>query len=133
MPLIITVGLLNGKTWHCRLNGNALVRDLKILLSQHLGVKRSWVHLATESSQLLQEDVGLIELVDFALADVLEPRVVRHVELELTLAAVVSAPPCEVCAAPSHRKCSRCRRARYCSRECHLQDWAQHKGRCRPQ
>ena len=112
MPLIITVGLLSGKAWHCHMNGHALVRDLKTSLCQHLGVKRSCVHLATESGQLLQEEAGLIELVDFALADVLEPRVLRHVELELTLTAVVTAPPCKVCAAPSFRKCARCRHAR---------------------
>ena len=98
-------------------------------------MRRSSLHLLTESGELLQEaDGSLIQFVDdFVLADILEPRVLKYVEFELTVQAVVShMHVCVVCNAPSSKKCSGCRLARYCSRECQMQDWQEHKTHCAP-
>ena len=39
---------------------------------------------------------------------------------------------CKVCFKESTKKCSRCRRVSYCSRECQSRDWRQHKKDCEP-
>ena len=132
MPLIVTVTLLSGEAQQCRMHGHAAARDLKASLCQRLGVKMSCLHLVTESGQLVQEEVSLLELVAswFALADVLDPTVLKNVGIELTLAALVNGCVCLVCAAPCLKKCARCRRARHCSRACQLQDWQAHKMLC---
>ena len=40
---------------------------------------------------------------------------------------------CHGCSRHSMRthRCSRCREARYCSQDCHNQDWKEHRVRCR--
>lgn len=37
---------------------------------------------------------------------------------------------CDVCPAPSTKKCSGCRAARYCSHQCHKSNWSIHKKLC---
>lgn len=39
-------------------------------------------------------------------------------------------PKCKVCKKPSKDRCSRCKTARYCSRECQVSDWRTHKKTC---
>lgn len=39
-------------------------------------------------------------------------------------------PECKVCKNPSKDRCSRCKKARYCSRECQVSDWPTHKQMC---
>jgi len=39
-------------------------------------------------------------------------------------------PKCEVCANEAPTRCSRCRVAWYCSRQCQEQDWKRHKPAC---
>ena len=112
------------------MTNKASVRYLKTTLCQYWRVKRSYLHLVTESAELLPEHANLIEFVVFPLADILEPRVLKHSELELTLTAVISVPVCMVCAAQTSRRCGRCRVACYCSTECQLQDWQEHKTHC---
>jgi len=41
-----------------------------------------------------------------------------------------SKPTCEVCAKEAPTRCSRCRTAWYCSRQCQAQDWRRHKPAC---
>eukprot|EP00658_Telonema_sp_P-2_P027503 TRINITY_DN2121_c0_g1_i5.p1 TRINITY_DN2121_c0_g1~~TRINITY_DN2121_c0_g1_i5.p1 ORF type:complete len:226 (+),score=24.75 TRINITY_DN2121_c0_g1_i5:150-827(+) len=39
-------------------------------------------------------------------------------------------PACTVCGQASAARCSRCRQAWYCSRECQVQDWPSHRSQC---
>ena len=40
-------------------------------------------------------------------------------------------PTCEGCTKPASALCTRCRSARYCSKECQSRDWKRHKPLCR--
>ena len=39
-------------------------------------------------------------------------------------------PICEECGAPATQRCSRCKLAWYCSRDCQLRQWKKHKTLC---
>lgn len=41
-------------------------------------------------------------------------------------------PKCHTCSKPASMKCSRCKTARYCSKECQQTDWQAHKPVCHP-
>ena len=40
-------------------------------------------------------------------------------------------PVCQVCGNGGQKKCSRCEEVYYCSRECQIKDWQNHKPACR--
>ena len=39
---------------------------------------------------------------------------------------------CTVCGIPTAKKCGKCGKVWYCSRNCQTQDWKNHKGNCNP-
>ena len=39
-------------------------------------------------------------------------------------------PICAVCGAAATQRCSKCKQAWYCSRDCQLRDWKKHKPIC---
>ena len=41
--------------------------------------------------------------------------------------------PCEACGRPASLRCSKCKRTRYCSRDCFRADWARHREVCASQ
>ena len=130
MPFIVTVIMLSGEMQQFRIQRGIVAKELKVALGHQFGVKRSQIQLFTSLGQQLQEEASLIELVDFALADVLDPKTLRHLELELSVMVVLRDSVCLVCAAPCSRKCGRCRDAQYCSEPCQKQDWPAHKILC---
>ena len=131
MPVQVSVRLLSGDTRNCLLPGSATVRDLKAILSQRAGVKPSRLRLVTPAGQQCEEEAGLLALVDCPLADLLDPKALKSIQLELTLHAVICSDACSVCEAGSARRCAGCRLMRYCSRACQLRDWRRHREHCK--
>ncbi|XP_059608288.1 zinc finger MYND domain-containing protein 10 homolog [Phlebotomus argentipes] len=41
-------------------------------------------------------------------------------------------PSCHHCGLPAPKKCSKCLRVHYCSRDCQVKDWQTHKSHCQP-
>jgi hypothetical protein len=130
MVLLVVLSMMGGEEHRHIMHDSFAARDLQYVLAQRLGVRRSQVHLLTASGQSVHADASLLELVDFALADMLDPEIMRHVQLELGMVLVVSTRACMVCAAPAEHRCERCRKARYCSRACFKLHWPEHRLHC---
>ena len=131
MPVIVTVHFLSAESYDCNLPGYATVRDIKAALARHLGINKSWLQLFTTAGRLCGNDAGLLELMGHPLADVLDPKALKNMWLELALHVVVSSNQCRVCGASEARRCAGCEQARYCSRECQQVDWPRHRKICR--
>ena len=131
MPIIVTVHLLSAESHDLKLPGGATVRDVKVALARHLGVNKSWLQLYTTTGSPCAKNTGLLELMGHPLADVLDPKTLKNMWLELALYTVVTNNQCRVCGANEARRCAGCEQARYCSRECQQVDWPSHRKVCR--
>ncbi|KAH7397322.1 hypothetical protein BKA66DRAFT_454149 [Pyrenochaeta sp. MPI-SDFR-AT-0127] len=50
-----------------------------------------------------------------------------------SLNMALSSKPCSACSGqPARRRCSRCKSAYYCDRNCQKSDWKAHRGACEP-
>ena len=130
MPVQVTIRMLSGEVHECCVPGGDTVRNLKVTLYHLTGMKPSRLRLLTTSGNLCEDEIGLLELVECTLADVLDPKVLRRSLFQLELHAVISSDLCSVCSAEFARRCSGCWVTRYCSRECQLHDWQDHKENC---
>jgi hypothetical protein len=133
MPLHVVVYLMGGANHHYVLEhaAHACACHLKFALGQSMGYKRSRLHLSTLSGQPLHDGTSLFGLMNLVLGDILDPKVVRRVHLELELSLTIDTRVCTACAKPSSYKCACCRRVRYCSKACQRQDWSTHQLCCR--
>ena len=131
MPVLVSVRMMSGEVLDCSLPVLCTVRGLKVALFQRAGIKPSRLHLVTPEGRLCEEEDSLLEVWGCPLADVLDPKVLKRVLLELTLHAIVCNDACFVCEARYTRRCGRCLVARYCSESCQLQDWQRHRTDCR--
>ena len=122
--------MLRGKSEHLTLPSNATVRALASTLRERCGVKPSRLRIVTASGCTCEDEAGLLGLTDCPLKDLLDPKILRRVTLEVELQLVVCSDACFVCDTPSARRCSGCMLTRYCSRECQSKDWAQHREQC---
>jgi hypothetical protein len=129
----------------------------QILLERGGGINyRTILHLYADAltaivDQELQQSIGfslcpsgLVPSTSFAEHVITFVREVQKAQLQAVAAAVAPAPTaapavapapttarvCSVCGAPARTKCGRCRTVRYCSRECQLQAWDQHRHAC---
>lgn len=131
MPVHVSVHMLSGEACECLLLGSAVIRDLKLVLGHRAGVKPSRLQLVTPVGRQCEDEAGLLELAECPLADLLDPKTLKNVLVELTLHAIICSDVCSVCEAGSARRCGGCRLLRYCSGACQLRDWRRHRVHCK--
>ena len=131
MSVHVTAQSIGGESYDCFLHATAHVRDLKAMLSRCLGFKPSRFQIVTLAKRWCGDDVGMLELTECPLADLLDPAALRNVQLDATLHASVCNNLCCLCGGGSGHKCAGCGIARYCSRACQRNDWQRHKKACK--
>ena len=130
MPVRISLRMLSGESEHCVLPSCGKVRDVKFVLQQRRGVKPSLLRLLTTSGSKCEDEARLVDFAECLLADLLDPKTLKRILLEVELHVVVCSDACSVCAAAPARVCAGCRLTRYCSRACQLHDWRHHREHC---
>ena len=133
MPVHVTIQMLNGEVYDMlngQVHGHADVHSLKMMLSQLVGVRPSRLELVSLTGRRCGRGERILDLTEWPLADILDPKVLRRVQMEVTLNAIVCDTQCFVCGAGAALLCLGCRRRRYCSRACQLNDWQDHKRSC---
>ena len=123
MPLAINVSVSSGCTTnviHFEKRNSYTAGKLKLRLGRALSVKPSHLILTTVDGAYLEDENLLIE---FAEISCFRP------SAEVTLHATFVV--CWQCGKANPKRCSGCRLARYCSRECQWQDWPDHRAQCR--
>ena len=132
MPVQVSVRRLGGQEWVCTLPRSATIRHLTEMVCDRECVKKSQLQLVSVEGVLCAPDTRLLDLVDCPLLDLLDPKTLKRVHLELVLYAVISSDACSVCEAEhAHQLCGECRLVRYCSKACQRQDWQYHREHCR--
>ncbi|XP_077281435.1 zinc finger MYND-type containing 10 [Temnothorax americanus] len=82
---------------------------------------KKWKKLARHQSKyLFTTDTSYIKDAAQILSDVYDLEKLDRIE----------AKKCSLCQEPSKKQCSRCKEAWYCSRECQVKDWENHKNIC---
>ena len=93
--------------------------QLYALLEQE-GSSEAWVQ---QQQRLLKEEEQYCRaLEEEPTREAAAERMLKEAKEELRV--------CAVCSKPGEKLCSRCGAERYCTRECQLKHWAQHKGVC---
>lgn len=82
---------------------------------------KKWKKLARHQSKcLFTTDTNYIKDAAQILSDVYDLEKLDRIE----------AKKCSLCQEPSEKRCSRCKEVWYCSRECQVKDWENHKSTC---
>ncbi|EGI60617.1 PREDICTED: zinc finger MYND domain-containing protein 10 [Acromyrmex echinatior] len=82
---------------------------------------KKWKKLARHQSKyLFTTDTSYIKEVAQILSDVYDLEKLDRIETK----------KCSLCQEPSKKRCSRCKEVWYCSRECQVKDWENHKNIC---
>ncbi|KYQ46581.1 Zinc finger MYND domain-containing protein 10 [Trachymyrmex zeteki] len=82
---------------------------------------KKWKKLARHQSKyLFTTDTSYIKEVAQILSDVYDLEKLDCIETK----------KCSLCQEPSKKRCSRCKEVWYCSRECQVKDWENHKNIC---
>ncbi|KAG5311054.1 ZMY10 protein, partial [Acromyrmex insinuator] len=82
---------------------------------------KKWKKLAKHQSKyLFTTDTSYIKEVAQILSDVYDLEKLDRIETK----------KCSLCQEPSKKRCSRCKEVWYCSRECQVKDWENHKNIC---
>ena len=131
MPFVLHLSFLSGATRVVYVGGNNLsISSARRTLATVLGCGASEIVLLS-GAVLLHDDEALLDQVTwYILQDMVgfQEDFVYDVYLNLVIRSAV----CLQCGAPTSRKCSQCRIARYCSARCAKQHWGIHRRWCRP-
>ena len=132
MHVFVHVQMLNGISHQCRLKHYSTVRELKYMLTERVAQKSSRLRIFTGAGNFCEDDCQLQDLFEWcAVLDIMEPKTLRHIVLDITLHAIICIPACVLCGAQPTRKCSQCKLARYCSQVCQREHWHTHRKDCR--
>ncbi len=128
----VKVATMSGGSFEVRVSVTAPLSVLRRRAARELQVKPSHLALFIGAVELTDDDASVADSFEAAIRE--DPEVLnsRHA---VPVAAVVSGRACTYCGSRSTRLqyCGRCHVAYYCSVDCQLLDWPQHKRACEPE